>query len=87
MTGLAGVSSLGDFNFELNKSLRMFPLIFSNLGLTSIIEENEADSNPVSAGANHHDSGCASAVEFFLLGASTLRIQSFSISRSTTQDY
>ena len=45
VTGLAGVSSLGDFTLELNESLRMFPLIFSNLGLTSIIEENEADSN------------------------------------------
>ena len=87
MTGLAGVSSLGDFTLELNESLRMFPLIFSNLGLTSIIEDNEADSNPVSAGVNYHDSGCASAVEFFLLGASTLHVQSFSILRPTTQDY
>ena len=49
-TGLSGVYSLGKFDYLHNDAVRMLPLLFSNLGLSVIIENNKADSNAVSAG-------------------------------------
>ena len=49
-SGFRGITSLGNYDSLNADSVRMLPLIFSNLGLSFLMRHNTVDSNPVSAG-------------------------------------
>ena len=84
VSGLKGVTAVGEFGKLSESSVRMLPLIYSNLGLSFEIHNNSANSSSLSAGHHHGGSGCASTLEFSLLSAQTPTIESFNISEPTT---
>ena len=61
-SGLRGITSLGNFASLSSDSVRMLPLIFSNLGLSFVMGDNTADSNPISSGKDLRGTGCASVL-------------------------
>ena len=79
--GLRGVTGLGNYDQITGDSVRMLPLIYSNLGLSLVMQDNSADSNSVFAGTNKLGNECATSAEFTLLAAKSPQIQNFSILR------
>lgn len=77
---------MGSYHEATTDSMRIFPLIYSNLGLSITVEDNTAQSNSIYAGTNALGSQCATTLEFALLAAKSPIIKSFTISQPSSSN-